>query len=193
MSPLSVSRAGYYFRQATNTFRNKNCAPDADPSSPYFTSLGYKQTPAQHRDITGTIAASGLQLTRSMALENPRDQQDMDHNSSLSQNGASASNGTSQSSPASSTSVTNHLTQALRDLARGETAAAALEANLTALETKLDDILASLGVEIGDLDDEAGEDQEDGDKAAAKKDDAVAATTQEGASGAGSKDTTTTK
>lgn len=43
---------------------------------------------------------------------------------------------------------------------RGESAASALEANLTSLENKLDDILASLGIEAGDLDEEEEEEEE---------------------------------
>ncbi|KAK3335593.1 hypothetical protein B0T19DRAFT_13317 [Cercophora scortea] len=65
---------------------------------------------------------------------------------------AAAANGSSSSSnndkpgadAATASSITGHLTQTLKDLARGETTAAALEANLTSLENKLDEILASL-------------------------------------------------
>ncbi|KAL2165162.1 hypothetical protein VTH06DRAFT_458 [Thermothelomyces fergusii] len=55
------------------------------------------------------------------------------------------------SSPSSS-SVGDSLAQALRDLARGEQTASSLEANLTSLENKLDEILAALGVSAADLD-----------------------------------------
>ncbi|KAK4034095.1 hypothetical protein C8A01DRAFT_39431 [Parachaetomium inaequale] len=52
----------------------------------------------------------------------------------------------------SSSSVGDNLAQALRDLARGEQTASTLEANLTSLESKLDEILASFGVSAEDLD-----------------------------------------
>ncbi|KAL2180384.1 uncharacterized protein P884DRAFT_289793 [Thermothelomyces heterothallicus CBS 202.75] len=52
----------------------------------------------------------------------------------------------------SSSSVGDSLAQALRDLARGEQTASTLEANLTSLENKLDEILAALGVSAADLD-----------------------------------------
>ncbi|KAH6898303.1 hypothetical protein B0T10DRAFT_601286 [Thelonectria olida] len=50
--------------------------------------------------------------------------------------------------PSSSTESDADLAQAYRDLARGEQAATALEADLTKLESKLDAFLAALG---GDL------------------------------------------
>lgn len=40
------------------------------------------------------------------------------------------------------------MAQALRDLARGEQTASALEANLTALESKLDELLASFEASV---------------------------------------------
>lgn len=52
----------------------------------------------------------------------------------------------------SSSSVGDNLAQALKDLARGEQTASTLEANLTNLEGKLDEILASFGVSAADLD-----------------------------------------
>lgn len=55
-------------------------------------------------------------------------------------------------SSTASSSVGDHLAQALKDLARGEQTASALEANLSNLESKLDAILASLGVSAEDLD-----------------------------------------
>ncbi|KAL2154819.1 hypothetical protein VTH82DRAFT_3495 [Thermothelomyces myriococcoides] len=60
----------------------------------------------------------------------------------------------------SSSSVGDNLAQALRDLARGEQTASSLEANLTSLENKLDEILAALGVSAADL--EALDEQEKG-------------------------------
>ncbi|KAL2016415.1 hypothetical protein VTK56DRAFT_3536 [Thermocarpiscus australiensis] len=54
------------------------------------------------------------------------------------------------SSSSSSSSVGDDLAQALRDLARGEQTATALEANLTSLESKLDEILATFGVSAED-------------------------------------------
>ncbi|ROW01487.1 hypothetical protein VSDG_02262 [Cytospora chrysosperma] len=42
------------------------------------------------------------------------------------------------------------LSQAFRDLARGEQTAAALEANLTSLESKLDELLASFMSKAGE-------------------------------------------
>ncbi|KAK3341650.1 hypothetical protein B0T25DRAFT_348437 [Lasiosphaeria hispida] len=47
---------------------------------------------------------------------------------------------------ASAPFLSSNLTQALKDLARGEQTAAALEQNLTSLESKLDELLASLDV-----------------------------------------------
>ncbi|KAH6853771.1 hypothetical protein B0I37DRAFT_400881 [Chaetomium sp. MPI-CAGE-AT-0009] len=52
----------------------------------------------------------------------------------------------------SSSSVGDNLAQALKDLAKGEQTASTLEANLTNLEGKLDEILASFGVSAADLD-----------------------------------------
>ncbi|VBB72170.1 Putative protein of unknown function [Podospora comata] len=66
------------------------------------------------------------------------------------------SSSSSSSSPLPSASVGGNLAQALKDLARGEQTATALENDLTKLESKLDEILASLGVDIDDL--EEGED-----------------------------------
>jgi len=54
------------------------------------------------------------------------------------------SRSTGADADASVPSVADHFAQTLRDLARGEQTAAALEANLTALEGKIDDILAEL-------------------------------------------------
>ncbi|CAP60445.1 uncharacterized protein PODANS_1_7400 [Podospora anserina S mat+] len=68
----------------------------------------------------------------------------------------------SSSSPLPSASVGENLAQALKDLARGEQTATALENDLTKLESKLDEILASLGVNIDDL--EEGEDSTNADK-----------------------------
>lgn len=50
----------------------------------------------------------------------------------------------------------------LRQTHRGETTAAALEANLANLESKLDDILASLGSDAGGDRDEVAPEKEDG-------------------------------
>ncbi|KAK3693893.1 hypothetical protein B0T22DRAFT_55288 [Podospora appendiculata] len=58
--------------------------------------------------------------------------------------GSSSNNNKPGADAASASSTTGHLAQTLKDLARGETTAAALEANLTSLENKLDQILASL-------------------------------------------------
>ncbi|KAK4464834.1 hypothetical protein QBC42DRAFT_262407 [Cladorrhinum samala] len=52
----------------------------------------------------------------------------------------------STAAAASGTSVGDHLAQALKDLARGEQTATALETNLSSLESKLDELLASFGV-----------------------------------------------
>ncbi|KAK4105494.1 hypothetical protein N658DRAFT_503627 [Parathielavia hyrcaniae] len=66
----------------------------------------------------------------------------------------------------SSSSVGDHLAQALRDLARGEQTASTLEANLSNLESKLDEILASLGPSSQDAD---GPDEENGQQQQQKK------------------------
>ncbi|KAH6634421.1 hypothetical protein B0J18DRAFT_19150 [Chaetomium sp. MPI-SDFR-AT-0129] len=67
-----------------------------------------------------------------------------------------------------SSSVGDNLAQALRDLARGEQTANTLEANLTSLESKLDQILASFGIspeELDGLDEKEGKgDEKDGKK-----------------------------
>ncbi|KAK0734163.1 hypothetical protein B0T26DRAFT_57640 [Lasiosphaeria miniovina] len=83
-------------------------------------------------------------------------------------NGDSQPPSSSPSSPswsAPSASVGDHLAQTLKDLARGEQTAAALEANLTNLESKLDELLASFDVPDGDAatataDDSPGAEQE---------------------------------
>ncbi|KAK3988125.1 hypothetical protein QBC44DRAFT_330182 [Cladorrhinum sp. PSN332] len=61
------------------------------------------------------------------------------------------------------------MVQALKDLARGEQTASALETNLTSLESRLDELLASFGIlpedEESNLpDDDDGEQHENGDQ-----------------------------
>ncbi|KAK4238663.1 hypothetical protein C8A03DRAFT_33314 [Achaetomium macrosporum] len=81
-----------------------------------------------------------------------------------------SSNGSDENSLSSSSSINDHLAQALRDLARGEQTASTLEANLSSLESKVDAILASLGVSTEELDAVA-----DGQDETQKKDDAKGA------------------
>ncbi|KAK4168529.1 hypothetical protein QBC43DRAFT_309023 [Cladorrhinum sp. PSN259] len=71
---------------------------------------------------------------------------------------SNAQNGNTSPS-ASTSSVGDHLAQALKDLARGEQTATALEANLTSLESKLDELLASFGILPEDGDEEHEADQ----------------------------------
>ncbi|KAK4186476.1 hypothetical protein QBC35DRAFT_269735 [Podospora australis] len=65
-------------------------------------------------------------------------------------------------SSVSSSSVGENMAQALKDLARGDQAATAIEAHLTNFESKLDALLASLGIPPGALDEEADEPMESG-------------------------------
>ncbi|KAK0748189.1 hypothetical protein B0T21DRAFT_17898, partial [Apiosordaria backusii] len=82
-------------------------------------------------------------------------------NSASETNPGQNGNSSSSSSSLPSASVGENLAQALKDLARGEQTATALENDLTKLESKLDEILASLGVNIDDLDEEAAATKDD--------------------------------
>ncbi|KAK3300384.1 uncharacterized protein B0H64DRAFT_437554 [Chaetomium fimeti] len=98
---------------------------------------------------------------------NPPKSQQGESPSGSGKNEASSPHDPPAPSPSSS-SVNDNLAQALKDLARGEQTASTLEANLTNLEGKLDEILASFGVSEADLDalDEQEKSQSSGVKGA---------------------------